>query len=111
MVLRVGSPPLHVGNLLTFSLQVYRYHFWRYLWLSLQAHAWVLVPIYGWAKYCALLGALSRLVVQNLRGVTESPAEAVAVAQARMWSLWGAAILYGLASTGAFLVIGGAGLA
>ncbi|MEN9234316.1 MAG: hypothetical protein Q6J74_09510, partial [Gloeomargarita sp. DG02_1_bins_92] len=54
---------------------------------------------------------LSRLVVQNLRGVTESPAEAVAVAQARMWSLWGAAILYGLASMGAFLVIGGAGLA
>ncbi|MEN9215724.1 MAG: hypothetical protein Q6K90_00215 [Gloeomargarita sp. HHBFW_bins_162] len=110
MVLQVGSPPLNVGNILTFSLQAYRWHFWRYLWLSLQAYAWLLVPVYGWAQYSALMVALSRLVVHDLRGVTETPAEAVAVAQRKKWSLLGAGIIYGVVSAGAFLVIGGAGL-
>jgi hypothetical protein len=110
MVLQVGFPPLNVGNILTLSLQVYRWHFWQYLWLSLQAYAWVLVPVYGWAKYGALMGALSRLVVQQLRGVTETPAEAVTVAQGKMWGLLGAGILYGLASALALVVISGVGL-
>ncbi|APB33461.1 hypothetical protein GlitD10_1141 [Gloeomargarita lithophora Alchichica-D10] len=109
-MLQAGSPSLNVGNILTFSLQVYGRHFWRYLWLSLQAYAWALVPVYGWAKYSALMGALSRLVVQQLRGVTESPLQAVTVAQGKMWGLLGAGMLYGLVSAGALVVIGGAGL-
>jgi len=110
MVLRVGSPPLNVGNILTFSLQVYRWHFWRYLWLSLRAYAWVLVPVYGWAKYSALMGALSRLVVQQLRGVPETPEQAVTVADQKKWGLLGAGMLYGLVSALMLGVMGGVGL-
>ncbi|WAS05555.1 hypothetical protein LQF76_01305 [Gloeomargaritales cyanobacterium VI4D9] len=110
MVLRVGAPPLNVGNILTFSLQVYRWHFWRYLWLSLRAYAWVLVPVYGWAKYSALMGALSRLVVQQLRGVPETPEQAITIADQKKWGLLGAGILYGLVSALLLLVLGGVGL-
>lgn len=110
MVLGLGSPPLNVGNVLTLSLQVYRWHFWQYLWLSLQAYAWAVVPVYGWAKYSALMAALSRLVVQELRGVTETPAAAVTLAQGKMWGLLGAGILYGLASALALVVSGGVAL-
>ncbi|MCS7225687.1 MAG: hypothetical protein NZ821_01685 [Gloeomargarita sp. SKYB31] len=93
------TPPLNVGNILTLALQIYRQRFWPYLWLSLQAHLWLLVPVYGWAKCSGLLGAIARLVVQQLRGITEPPQAAVAIGEKKMWHLFGAGMLYSVTAT------------
>ncbi|MBW4661737.1 MAG: hypothetical protein KME15_23960 [Drouetiella hepatica Uher 2000/2452] len=65
------------------AFRVYRNHLISYSWLSLFAGLWLFVPVYGWAKHCAIAGAISR---QTFQGLVNQP-ESIAVAKSRTNSL------------------------
>jgi membrane-anchored glycerophosphoryl diester phosphodiesterase (GDPDase) len=98
--------PLSVGNVVSASLRIYRDHFKSYLGLALVASLWVLVPIYGWAKYSAILGLISRLAFGEVRGKPETVSDARREVNPRMWSFLGAGILTVLIYIGVSLVGG-----
>ena len=43
-----------VGDTITASVAIYKQNWRQYLKLSFIAHLWLLVPIYGWARYFAI---------------------------------------------------------
>ena len=98
--------PLSVGNVVNASLRIYRDHFKSYFGLALVASLWLLVPIYGWAKYSAILGLISRLAFGEVRGKPETVSDARREVNSRMWSFLGAGILTFLIFFGVSLVGG-----
>ncbi|MDZ4875657.1 MAG: hypothetical protein CLLPBCKN_005077 [Chroococcidiopsis cubana SAG 39.79] len=80
--------PLNVGNVVTAGVRLYRSHFKRYLRLALQAYLWVLVPIYGWAKFAAIAGLISRLAFGELVNQPESISTARNYIKSRTWSFF-----------------------
>ena len=88
-----SSPqPLSIGNVVSAALQLYRSHFKTYLSIAAIAHLWILVPIYGWAKYAQLSGVLSRHAFQELMNQPESTDTAKRKLEPLMWSFWGISI-------------------
>ena len=85
-----GSPsqiqPLSVGNVVSAAVRLYRSHLKSYLNLAAIAHLWVLVPIYGWAKYAAISGLISRLAFGELIYQPESVQAASSHVNPRLWS-------------------------
>lgn len=77
---------LSVGNVVNASIRLYTSNFGRYLRLSLFAHLWLIIPIYGWAKYCAEVALISRLCFGEITGQPESNAEARQQINQRFWS-------------------------
>jgi hypothetical protein len=63
---------LSIGNVVNVSFKLYRIHLKLYLRLSLIAYLWLLVPIYGWARFLAISGLISRLTFCELAGSPES---------------------------------------
>ncbi len=61
----LGSPapiqPLNIGDIVTGGFRLYRSHIKDYFLIALKANVWLLVPIFGWAKYYALSSLISRL--------------------------------------------------
>ena len=98
--------PLSVGNVVSASLRIYRDHFKSYFGLAFVANLWVLVPIYGWAKYSAILGLISRLAFGEVRGKPETVSDARREVNPRMWSFLWAGILTFLIYIGVSLVGG-----
>jgi fumarate reductase subunit D len=64
----------------------------------------LLVPIYGWAKYSAILALISRLTFGEVREKPETVSDARREATPRMWSFFGAGILTVLIFIGVSLV-------
>lgn len=64
---------ISVGNTVNLGVNLYRTHLKQYFKLSLIAHLWLLVPIYGYAKFCAVAALISRLAFCELIGQPESP--------------------------------------
>ncbi|BAZ28434.1 hypothetical protein NIES4074_08670 [Cylindrospermum sp. NIES-4074] len=64
---------ISVGNIVNLGVNLYRAHLKQYFKLSLIAHLWLLVPIYGYAKFYALAALISRLAFCELIGQPESP--------------------------------------
>lgn len=85
--------PLSVGNVVSASLRIYRDHFKSYFGLALVATLWLLVPIYGWAKYSAILGLISRLAFGEVREKPETVTDARRDVNPRMWRFLWAGIL------------------
>ncbi|MEH2121528.1 hypothetical protein [Nostoc sp.] len=85
-----GSPgqiqPLSVGNVVSAAVRLYRSHLKTYLKLALIAHLWIIVPIYGWAKYAAISGLISRLAFGELIYQPESVQAARRHVNPRLWS-------------------------
>jgi len=85
-----GSPgqmqPLSIGNVVSAAVQLYRSHLKTYLILAAIAHLWVLVPIYGWAKYAAISGLISRLAFGELIYKPEGVQTASSHINPRLWS-------------------------
>ena len=85
-----GSPgqiqPLSVGNVVSAAVRLYRSHLKTYLKLALIAHLWIIVPIYGWAKYAAISGLISRLAFGELIYQPESVQAASSHVNPRLWS-------------------------
>lgn len=85
-----GSPgqiqPLSIGNVVSAAVRLYRSHLKTYLNLAAIAHLWILVPIYGWAKYAAISGLISRLAFGELIYQPESVQAASSHVNPRLWS-------------------------
>lgn len=77
--------PLSIGNVVTAGLRLYGSHLKSYLKLGFIAYAWILVPVYGWARCGATLALISRLAYSELVEQPETPLEAGLVVRARLW--------------------------
>ncbi|MFS8118975.1 MAG: DUF975 domain-containing protein, partial [Microcoleus sp.] len=92
----IQTGPLSVGNVVSASLRIYRDHFKSYFGLALTAYLWLLVPIYGWAKYSAISALISRLAFGEVSEHPETVSDARREVNPRMWSFFGAGILTSL---------------
>jgi len=102
--------PLSVGNVVSASLRIYRDHFKSYFGLALVASLWVLVPIYGWAKYSAIAALISRLAFGEVRENPETVSDARREVNPRMWSfLWAGVLTFLIFFWGS--VVGGIAMA
>ncbi|PSN19570.1 hypothetical protein C7271_06625 [filamentous cyanobacterium CCP5] len=95
--------PLNPGNVVSAGLKLYRDRFKTYLGLSVRAYLWLLVPIYGWAKYFMLTGVMSRLACQDLMQQPESVEVAKARVNPKLWSFFGLGLLMVVIILGAYL--------
>ena len=85
--------PLSVGNVVSTGLRIYRDNFKKYYRLALIASLWSWIPIYGWAKFCAIQGLISRLAYKEIIEQPESVSDANRYVKGRLWSYLGAALL------------------
>lgn len=76
---------LSIGNVINVSLQIYRSHLKLYFKLALTAHLWLLVPLYGWAKFYAISALISHLSFCDLIGQPESVSSASSHINRRLW--------------------------
>jgi hypothetical protein len=81
-------PPLSIGNVVSTGLRLYKTHFTNHLRLSLVAHLWLFVPFFGWAKYAAAHGLLSRLVFAELIDRPETISDARLKIDPLKWSFF-----------------------
>ncbi|MGC9526451.1 MAG: glycerophosphoryl diester phosphodiesterase membrane domain-containing protein [Limnospira sp.] len=88
--------PLSVGNVVSAGLRIYRDHFKLYYSLAFRAYLWILIPIYGWAKFSALSGAIARLAFHEVLERPESSREAWHHVDPRKWSFFLQGILLSL---------------
>ncbi|MBD2206019.1 DUF975 domain-containing protein [Calothrix sp. FACHB-1219] len=84
-----GSPspmqPLSVGNVVSAGIRLYRSHLKEYYLLALKAYLWILVPVYGWAKFYALIALISRLAFGDLVDQPESISAGERFVNSRIW--------------------------
>jgi hypothetical protein len=99
---RQSMGSLSVGNVVSAALRIYRDHFKLYWGLAFSAYAWVLVPVYGWAKFFAISALISRLAFSEVIERPETVTEARRHVMPRMWSF----LLAGLLVTLIFWGIG-----
>lgn len=101
--LRQPMGPLSIGNVVSAALVLYRSHLKTYLRLALFAYLWILVPIYGWAKYFAISGLIARLAFGELISKPESVTTARSYTNSRRWSFFRIAFQVGLMLFGIYL--------
>lgn len=101
--LRQPMGPLSIGNVVSAALVLYRSHLKTYLRLALFAHLWILVPIYGWAKYFAISGLIARLAFGELVSKPESVTTARSYTNSRLWSFFRVAFQVGLMLLGIYI--------
>ncbi|MDZ7958356.1 MAG: DUF975 domain-containing protein [Aulosira sp. DedQUE10] len=77
--------PLSVGNVVSAGIRLYRSHLKDYFLLALKAYVWILVPIYGWAKFYALTALISRLAFGDLVDQPESIGAGERFVNSRLW--------------------------
>lgn len=85
--------PLSVGNVISAALRIYRDHFLVYYKLALIAYLWIFIPIYGWAKFAAILGLISRLAYQEVIESPETVIDARRHTKPRLWTFFGTGFL------------------
>ncbi|WP_017316402.1 glycerophosphoryl diester phosphodiesterase membrane domain-containing protein [Mastigocladopsis repens] len=99
-----GSPspiqPLSLGNVVSAGLRLYRSHLKDYFLLALKAYVWLLVPVYGWAKFYALSALISRLAFGELVNQPESMTSAQRFVNSRLWQFFVTMLLMFLLSVG-----------
>ncbi|HEY9694021.1 MAG TPA: hypothetical protein V6D15_17600 [Oculatellaceae cyanobacterium] len=78
--------PMTIGNVVSTAIALYRSHLKTYFQLALLASVWFIVPIYGWAKYFAISGMISRLAFKELINQPESVSDATESLKPRLWS-------------------------
>lgn len=96
--------PLSVGNVISAAARIYRDRFPVYYKLALISYFWLLVPIYGWAKFMAISGLLSRLAYGEVSGNPESVREARRYINPRLWTFFLTALLVGLIFLGWYIL-------
>nr|WP_290221053.1 DUF975 domain-containing protein [Trichocoleus desertorum] len=103
--LNPGGPmrPLSIGNVVSASFRLYSSHLKQYFGIALKAYFWLIVPVYGWAKYSALSALISRLAFGELINQPESASIAHQRTNGRMWSFLAAGLLVGLITFGVIL--------
>ncbi|NEQ87923.1 MAG: DUF975 domain-containing protein [Moorea sp. SIO2I5] len=97
--------PLSIGNVVNVGLRIYRDHFKLYYRLAFIGYLWLLVPIYGWAKFSAMFGLISRLAFREIIERPETVNEARRHVNPRMWSFFRAGILVFLITFGVAILV------
>ncbi|MEG5136452.1 MULTISPECIES: glycerophosphoryl diester phosphodiesterase membrane domain-containing protein [unclassified Microcoleus] len=95
--------PLSVGNVVSAALRIYRDRFKLYFGLAFTAYLWLLVPIYGWAKYSAIAALISRLAFGEVSEHPETVSDARREVDPRMWNFFWAGVLTSLILGGVYL--------
>ncbi|MEQ9355905.1 hypothetical protein [Coleofasciculus chthonoplastes] len=90
---RQPMKPLSVGNIIRAGLRVYLDHFQVYYLIALKGYPWIIIPIYGWAKFSAMTGLLSRLAFHEIIERPETVTQARRYINPRMWSFLGVSVL------------------
>lgn len=102
--------PLSVGNVVSAGLRIYRDNFKKYFKLAFFGYLWIFVPIYGWAKFSAMMGLIARLAFREVAEKPEAIKDAQRHIKPRMWDFFVAGILVSLIFSGAvipyFIVLG-----
>lgn len=93
--------PLSVGNVVSAGLRIYRDNFKKYYKLAFIGYLWILVPVYGWAKYSAMMGLLSRLAYVEVAEQPETVRDARRYTNGKMWEFLVAGLLTSLIFLGA----------
>jgi len=88
--------PLSVGNVVTTAFQLYKNRFKPYFLLALKAYFWLLVPVYGWAKFLAISALLSRLVYGELVNQPETITGGMMYVNSKLWQFLIASVLFTL---------------
>lgn len=94
--------PLNPGNVVSAALRLYRDRFKLYFGLAVRAYLWLLVPVYGWAKYFAIAAMISRLAFQDVISQPETLREAERQLQPKLWSFLGLGFLILLVAFAAY---------
>ena len=97
--------PLSVGNVVSAGLRLYRDRFKVYYSLAFQAYLWVLIPIYGWAKFAAIQGLIARLAFSEITERPETVQEARRHVNPRLWNFFLAGLLVSVIFFLAYLAI------
>lgn len=92
--------PLSIGNVVTGGIRLYRDHFQEYYPIALIGYLWVIVPVYGWAKYAAMHGLIARLAFREAIERPETVQQARQQVEPRMWTFLGAGCLIFLIAIG-----------
>lgn len=103
--LRQQLGPLSVGNVVNAGLRLYRDRFKVYYSLAFQAYFWLLIPIYGWAKFAAIQGLIARLAFSEITERPETLQEARRYVKPRLWSFFLAGFLVFLIFFLAYLAV------
>lgn len=82
---------LSVGNVVSMGIILYRSHLKTYLQQAMFAYLWLLLPIYGWAKFYEISARISRLAVMELMSKPENISSAMKHTQPKLWSFLGIA--------------------
>ncbi|MBE9059607.1 hypothetical protein [cf. Phormidesmis sp. LEGE 11477] len=98
--------PLSPGNVVSAALRIYRDRFKTYFGLSARACLWLLVPVYGWAKYGMHTGLIARMAYQELINQPETPKQAYQQVNPKLWSFLGLGILFILIFIATYIVLG-----
>jgi hypothetical protein len=95
--------PLSVGNVVSAGIRIYRDNFKTYFKSAFLGYLWILVPVYGWAKYSAMMGTIARLAYGEVTEQPESLNDAQRHVKPKMWDFFAAGILVGLILCGAII--------
>ncbi len=104
-----NAEPLSIGNVVSASVRLYRSHLKEYFLLALKAYLWVLIPVYGWAKFYALSALIGRLAFGDLVNQPESLHSGERFVNSRLWKFFGTLILMFFIGVGigiGFLIVG-----
>lgn len=97
--------PLNPGNVVSAALRLCRDRFKAYFTLSIRAYLWLLIPVYGWAKFFVLTGVMARLAFQDVISQPETISDAQRQVEPKLWSFFGLGILIFLIYFAAYLVL------
>ncbi|MEM8722041.1 MAG: hypothetical protein AAGE84_22565 [Cyanobacteria bacterium P01_G01_bin.39] len=87
---------LTIGNTINIAWGVYRDRFKEYYRLAFINSFWIFVPVYGWAKYAAMMGLLARLAYYDVVGNAETVTEAKRHIKPKTWFFFGAGLMASL---------------
>lgn len=87
---------LKIGDVISAGIRIYRDNFQQYLQIAIIAGLWAIIPIYGWAKYMAACGLISRLAFSQVIEKPETVSSARSHIDSNMWQFLLAGILVSL---------------
>lgn len=96
--------PLSVGNVVSAGLRIYRDNFKEYYRIAFGAALWSFIPIYGWAKFMAHMGLISRLAFGEVVNKPETVKAAQKHTNPKLWRFLGAGIAVALRFMGFYLL-------
>ena len=73
------------GNIINAGLQLYCWRFWLYFSITLRALLWLIIPLYGWAKFFINVAIISRIAFLDLINQPEDIADSHKKSNKKIW--------------------------